>query len=435
MKITFAQINFRIGDFEHNVTRILEVIQSDNETNEPSDLIVFSELALTGYYPQDLLLDSRFQQREAEALDQVREATRGRDVAVLIGHTGASGDPFRPRQNQLSVLRDGECIFSYVKRKLPTYGVFEERRHFAPGGRAPVVFEHAGQRIGVLICEDGWTDAEPNNPGDPVPALIAEQPDLVVHINASPGEVGKLRDREGRFRELAEQVGCPWLYVNQVGGHDELVYDGGSCIHDPTIGQTDTLGLPVYQEAIGQWLTTGAGEERFRIVRGEGVAPPIGSVDDNQILYNHLVRGLRDYAGKCGFERVVVGCSGGIDSAVTLALAVAALGADNVTAITMPSRYSSAGSVHDSEQLCQALGVTMIEAPIEKEFSEALRTYEQDIGAPAAPGALPASASAVVRPRLWPSSCSDKCRALEESGRGRPSHIPLPGLLPRVQPL
>lgn len=377
MDIVVAQLNPTVGDLEGNTNAILSVIR----THRDADLIVFPELAVTGYWPGDLIERRGFLQERNACLAHISKTTKG-GPAVLIGCFEESGLSEKRHYNALHVYRDGALTFSYRKRFLPTYNVFDEARQFAPGPvEQAMSFELTGLRLGVLLCEDGWLDTGGDD--SPVARMASEKPDLVLHINASPSVTDRYFDRRARFDALSLRHGLPWLYVNQVGGNDEVVYDGASFAIHPDKGSISLRAqLPAYEEAV----------QRICFNREDGFGPSIaqppvrrGDIADQQ--YRQILLGLRDYLRKCGFEHVVIGSSGGIDSALTMAVAVDALGADRVAAITMPSRHSSAGSISDSAALCRNLGIQRFyEISIEEEYALAVARFEQAFGEP--PGTI-----------------------------------------------
>ena len=349
MKITLAQLNFRIGDLEANADKIVNALQS----NPASDLLVCSELAITGYYPHDLINRPGFIDAQDRALARVVAATRHGGTALVLGYVARNAGPGKPYFNALGLFAGGRQVAEYHKQLLPTYNVFDEARHFEQGqGTGSYVLN--GVKLGFLICEDGWNDEGADYRRNPVEELAAQGADIILSINASPSDRGKARAREARFAQLAAKYGRPLVYVNQVGANDAVVFDGYSFVCDAT-GEVRAR-LAGFAEDVQTVEVTPASVAPGRLTPLPESAP----AQD----YAQIVLGLRDYARKCGIASVVVGSSGGIDSAVTLALAAAALGPENVTAITMPSVYSSSGSVTDSVALCANLGVRLIEHPI-----------------------------------------------------------------------
>ena len=359
LKIAIAQLNYTVGDFAGNAAATERHMARAAAAG--ADMVVFSELSLCGYYPSDLLEDAAFLARLDAALEDVIAASRRTPALVtVLGSVRRNGGPGKPLYNALLAIKNGAVVAEYYKQLLPTYGIFDERRHFEPGPEGACLLDVAGHRIGFMVCEDGWNDAGRDYRVNPFKALQEAAPELVVSINASPSDIGKRQQRHALFCAAAERTGLPILYVNQVGGQDQLVFDGASFAVAPAQGVAfEALRFQQDFQVIG--LAGG------RFCGADGAALPVPdplglSVPD--FSRRQIVLGLRDYARRCNFTQAVVGSSGGIDSALTLALAVEALGADNVFAITMPSAYSSAGSVSDSVALCANLGVKLYTHPI-----------------------------------------------------------------------
>ena len=361
LRITTAQINPTIGDIAGNIALMLRAARQARDA--AADLVVFPEMSLTAYYPGDLLDDANFQARLEAGLEQLMRATRETPklfwvVGAPVRRTGV-GKPFH---NALLVLKNGELVLQYAKQLLPTYNVFDERRHFEPGPDVARVLRVGDVQIGLMICEDGWNDEGQDYGVNPFQRLADAAPDLVVSINASPSNIGKHEQRHAVFSKACAHHQLPLLYVNQVGGHDQLVYDGASFA-------VNAQGAVVYEaQRFAEDVTTlGFDASQQKFVSATGADLPAVSTQGlptMEFYRQQIVLGLKDYARRCGFTQAVVGCSGGIDSALTLALAVEALGADKVVGITMPSKFSSEGSVSDSVLLCRNLGITLIEHPI-----------------------------------------------------------------------
>lgn len=365
MKISLAQLNYTVGDLAGNTEKILAVIELQRDV---VDLIVFTELAVTGYYPYDLIDRPGFVDEQDRQLARIAAASAVGRAAVVVGHIRHNPGPGKPYFNGLSVFAGGKAIFTCDKRLLPTYNVFHERRHFEPGSPSRV-FDWQRQHIGFLICEDAWNDGGSDYPDNPVADLAAQGAQVLISINASPSNLGKQAQRERLVTAISRRRGTPMIYANQVGATDEIVFDGHSFAADS--GGAIAVIAPGFEEAVVT-LTLAAG--RWSVCES-----PAGSSEES-LMFRQSVLGLRDYVRKCGFTKVVVGSSGGIDSALTLALAVEALGPANVLAVTMPSQYSSEGSVTDSLTLCANLGVKLFEAPIGEEFDLARRRFETDFG-------------------------------------------------------
>lgn len=377
IKLTVAQLNYTVGDIDGNVAKMVSAAQQ--AWADGSEMVVFSELALTGYYPGDLLDDPAFLQRTSAGLESLRQASRQlRQLAWVVGVPLAHEGPGKRLSNALLVLKAGEVVLSYAKQLLPTYNIFDERRHFEPGPDVAPVLRVGEARIGFMVCEDGWNDSGQDYEVNPFQRMRDAAPDLVVSINASPSDVGKRELRHKVFAEASKRHGLPLLYVNQVGGQDQIVFDGASFAVEPQGGlvyeaQRFTEDVTTLRFEHGRFLTA-QGEQPAR-VSAEGLS--------TMAFYKaQILLGLRDYARRCGFKQVVVGSSGGIDSALTLALAVEALGADNVAAVTMPSRYSSAGSVDDSVTLCQNLGIQLYTHPIADTVATYAQQFEVTYGQP-----------------------------------------------------
>lgn len=366
MKIALAQINPIVGDITGNTKQIRSAIQRAHEAG--AQLVVLPELAIIGYPPKDLLLKPAVIDQCTEAVNSL--AVLCTDIAAIIGYPCPTGQTTgRPLYNAAALCQDGRIVHRYVKTLLPTYDVFDEHRYFEPGPQ-PTLASVSGVKIGTSICEDLWNDRE-LIPGqvyhsDPVQDLAQGGAQLLVNCAASPFVMGKHNLRLALLKAAAQRHGIPAVFCNQVGGNDELVFDGNSCAVDAqgqVIAhakdfQTDLLLIDL---PLGGNISGGP-SNRIEIPR-HGI----------EAVYHALVLGLRDYAGKCGFDSAIVGVSGGIDSAVTAALAVAALGANAVRTATMPSRYSSDSSVTDAAELAKRLGVRLDAIPI----NDAHEAFEQ----------------------------------------------------------
>jgi NAD+ synthase (glutamine-hydrolysing) len=352
MKIALAQINPTVGDLKANSVTISEYIQQG--ANQGADLVIFPELSLTGYPPKDLLLKPQFIDDNLAALHDIARCCT--ECAALVGyacrHEGATG---RQLHNTVGLLTEGKVSATYYKQLLPTYDVFDESRYFQPA-RSQQVVDFKGIRIGLTICEDIWQksgrNGRPLYEVKPLADLTAAKVDLVVNVSASPFVLGKHAFRCELFGEQCKRYQLPMIYVNQVGGNDELIFDGCSCAFDNKgnlIGQAKDFIEDLLVIDLDQPHQT----------RREPVRQDVVSIEAA------LVLGLADYVRKCRFQSVVLGLSGGIDSAVTAALAVNALGSDAVWGVAMPSRYSSEHSLTDARQLAKNLGMHYLEIPIE----------------------------------------------------------------------
>ncbi len=363
MNIGLAQINSVIGDFPGNVKRILAAYHECLEAG--ADLVVTPELSLVGYPPRDLVFKSQFVPKCLQALDYL--AGEIREVPLLVGyvdhhHPTRPGKPFR---NAVAWLEHGEIQHRVWKTLLPTYDVFDERRYFEPGDSSePILWN--GHRIGVTICEDIWTEDYLQRPfydRDPVEELSAKGIDLLLNLSASPFHLGKPLLRRAMIGGVARKAKVPVVYCNAVGANDQLVFDGHSLVTDAR-GRITTQ-LPGFAESCRM-------VDPFQPPENDS---PLESCDVEE-LYQALVLGVRDYVTKCGFTSVCLGLSGGIDSALTAAIAADALGPENVRGLTMPSPYSSRGSVDDSFALAKNLGIRCDELPIRNAFAAVKATMQ-----------------------------------------------------------
>jgi NAD+ synthase (glutamine-hydrolysing) len=346
IRVTLAQINPCVGDLTGNAELILSVVDAHQEN---ADLIVFPELCLTAYPPEDLLLRSDFMLEVVTQLDLIRQRTSEIETMLIVGHPLKVGDHLF---NAASVLHRGDVAAVYKKRFLPNYNVFDEKRYFSPGNDITVL-ELKGAQIGLVICEDIWKSA-------PVRESVAAGAQLIVVINASPFHYNKAIQREEDVvRRRAVENKVPILYVNQIGGQDELVFDGASHAVDCE-GRT-VVRLPIFEtaflsielshdEASGKWCPQAA------------QIAPHGSLEER--IYKALVVGVRDYVEKNGFKGVVLGLSGGIDSALTLAIAEDALGKARVEAVMMPYHYTSEMSEQDAAEQARLMGIRYEVVPI-----------------------------------------------------------------------
>jgi NAD+ synthase (glutamine-hydrolysing) len=374
LRVGLAQINTHVGDLDGNVARVVGALR-DAEA-EGCDLVVFPELALTGYPPEDLLLKPGFVADNLDALAAVAQATSS--CAMVVGYVDAQRD----LHNAAAVCAHGEVQAVYRKRLLPNYAVFDEQRYFAPGTERPSLVSIGGVRVGVSICEDAFS------PTGPIALQAAGGAELVVNINASPYYAGRLGERERMLGTRAADASCSLLYVNQVGGQDELVFDGGSLIFDtqgnliaraPQFVVTTLICDLDVQPVFRKRLLDPRGRENdepLPVVEITATRPDRGRRDLRPLVvsdtlprvrevYEALVLGTRDYVAKNGFTDVVIGLSGGIDSSLVAVIATDALGPEHVHGVLMPSRYSSDHSLEDAEKLCAELGIEHRVIPIE----------------------------------------------------------------------
>ena len=373
MRIGLGQINPTVGDIGGNAAKIIDF--AGRAKQDGCAAVAFPELALTGYPPKDLLLRGDVIERQMEALDRVAAETDGIDV--IVGYAERNEAPVgRPLHNAAALLRGGSIVSRHFKTLLPTYDVFDESRYFEPGPNdrrnniVSVCREAGGEECvatGVSICEDLWNDERliprrlyHENPfGD----LHAAGAKLLVNCSASPFVAGKHRFRRELFATQARHYGVPLLYVNQVGGNDELVFDGNSCVFDAE-GNVIAHAEAFEEDLLVVDVPVGWASAHHSETPDGGLKPTLREASDIADIRKALVLGTRDYLHKCGFKKAVIGLSGGIDSAVTTAVAVEALGRENVVGIAMPSRYSSEGSVTDAQALADNLGITMHTVPI-----------------------------------------------------------------------
>ncbi len=364
IRVAACQLNTVVGDLEGNVGRILAALAEADRAG--ADLAVLPELAVTGYPPEDLLGRPAFVADNLVAFAEVVAATGA--CAAVVGYVDVAPDG--RLVNAAALCRKGEVLGRYVKRMLPNYGVFDEQRWFIPGSGPATVFEVAGVVVGVTICEDMWF------PGGPMADQAAAGARLLVNANASPYSRGRREERLAVLGHRTDETGCTIVYVNQVGGQDELVFDGASLVVGPDGGVLASahqftedvlvcdLDVPTAPGPAGPSRV--AVTSATRAPGGPPLRPVVAPLDPVAEVYEALVLGTRDYLGKNGFADAVVGLSGGIDSSLVAAVAVDAVGADHVHGVAMPSRYSSEGSESDAEALAAALGIDLARAPIEQ---------------------------------------------------------------------
>lgn len=349
LRIALAQFDFPVGDVDGNASRIIELMQEARD-EYGADVVLFPELAISGYPPEDLLMRPGFLSSCEQALARVAAEVQG--IVAVVGWPQSAGAVV---YNAASVLRDGAVATTYRKRELPNYAVFDERRYFdvdPDGGNC--VFEVNGVKLGLVICEDLWF-------AEPLAATVKAGAELVLVPNASPYERGKHAQRDALLAERSRESGAAIAYVNTVGGQDAVVFDGASVVadadgtvHPAAVAFTEEMLVVEYNVAGRNFM-------------------PLRWIDDGDesmdaLAWRAVTRGIQDYCGKNGFSKVWLGLSGGIDSALVLAMAVDALGADNVTAVSMPSRYTADLSNDLAVEQCRALGVKLETVPIEPAF-------------------------------------------------------------------
>jgi NAD+ synthase (glutamine-hydrolysing) len=366
MKIAIAQTNPIIGDFDYNFRKIKHF--SEKAVDLSCDLVVFSELVVSGYPPQDFLEKIDFVEANHSCLNRLLSTIRG--IGVLCGFVDKNPvDRGKPLYNSAVLFEDGNILHKVDKRLLPTYDVFDERRYFEPGQES-TPYTYKGCRIGLTVCEDGWNDEDIFKkriyPIDPVSMIIQEGADIVINIAASPFHVGHSEFRKHMFGSMARKHGVPFIFVNQVGGNDSLLFDGLSLAFDKT-GKIAARASDFEEDLV--IFDTEAPEQ--------GDIHSISSSDTESVL-KALVMGTRDYAAKCGFSKAVVGLSGGIDSAVTACIAAMALGKENLSVVFMPSRYTSKENHEDTKKLAENMGITLEHIPIDGMYQEFLKYLSPD---------------------------------------------------------
>ncbi len=364
MKIALGQINPTVGDFEGNAAKIIEF--SRRAQAEGAGLILFPELSICGYPPRDLVERPSFVAHCRRSADRIAQGTQG--IAVICGLvTPAQAETGKSVMNSAALLKDGRVAFLQSKMLLPTYDVFDEQRNFAPA-RSQSLFPFSGKQMALTICEDAWNDKQYWDKRlytvDPVESLIHAGGNFLLNISASPFWLGKRELRRDMLGAIARQHGTPVAMVNQVGGNDSLVFDGSSLVLNAD-GEVIAQGKSFEEDIVYFDSDRMAGEVHEQVPGDEASA------------YAALVLGTRDYVRKCGFRQVIVGLSGGIDSALTAAIAVDALGAENVIGVGMPGPYSSEGSLEDARSLAKNLKIRSELLPIGDIFASYKKTLAQ----------------------------------------------------------
>ncbi len=344
MKIALGQINPTVGDFQGNADKMIDFAHRAQAAG--AGLILFPELSVCGYPPRDLVERPSFVSRNRESVERIAGETQG--IAVICGLvTPAQAETGKSVMNSAALLKDGRVAFLQSKMLLPTYDVFDEMRNFAPA-RSQVLFPFCGKQMALTICEDAWNDKHYWNKRlytfDPVESLVHAGGNFLLNISASPFWLGKRDVRRNMLASIARNYGVPVAMVNQVGGNDSLIFDGSSLVLNPA-GEVIARGKS-FEEDLTYFDSDKLTGEVHEQVEGEEAT-----------VYAALVLGTRDYVRKCGFKQVIIGLSGGIDSALTAAIAVDALGAENVIGVGMPGPYSSQGSIDDARTLAKNLGI------------------------------------------------------------------------------
>ena len=366
MKVALGQINPTVGDITGNVSLMIRFARE--AAGRGAGLIVFPELSVTGYPPLDLIEKRSFVESSEAALLDLAEATRDLPLALVAGYVGRSQESYGKRvTNSAAILCGGEVVLRQTKILLPTYDVFDEARYFVPGTHQEL-WRFGKENIALAICEDAWNDKTfwPRQlyRRDPVEELIERGGSLLVSTNASPYTEGKRELREQMFRAMVLRHGVPAIVVNQIGGNDQLLFDGSSFAMD-SFGNVIASAKSFSEDLVVADLTTRSGDRHSDLA------------NEIACMYEGLVMGTRDYMRKCGFSRVLIGLSGGIDSALTACIAVEAVGRENVHGIAMPGPYSSSHSVRDAQAMAERLQIPFDIVSITPAYEEMVRTLGQ----------------------------------------------------------
>lgn len=355
--LVIGQINPVVGDVSGNVKKVIKAAKEARDIHN-ADLIVFPELTLTGYPPEDLLLRPGLQKRVEKGLRKLKKKIK--DVAVLVGHP--SGIVREEHYNAASLIANGECLATYYKQHLPNYSVFDEKRYFVEG-KDPCVVEYKGIKFGITICEDIWFT-------EPTSQAADAGAEIILNLNASPFRQGKWQLREAELKQRVLETGLPIVYVNQVGGQDELVFDGCSFALSATGDKV--VRAPAWQASLFP-IALSRNDTQKIVLSGELAEKET----ELAMIYQALVTGLRDYVEKNHFSSVVIGLSGGIDSALTLALAVDAVGHERVSTVMMPSQYTAQMSLDDAEKMAKGLNVKHSVIAIDSLFEQFLTSLSE----------------------------------------------------------
>jgi NAD+ synthase (glutamine-hydrolysing) len=363
MRIALGQINPTIGDFEGNLALMTKA--SEDAAVRGAQLVVFPELSITGYPPRDLVEKPNFVERSEEAVGLLAARTAHLPLAVICGYVGRSREAVGKRAtNSAAILRGGEIVMRQTKVLLPNYDVFDEARNFVEG-EEQTILESPDGRLALSICEDAWNDRLfwPHQlyRRDPVDELMRLGADVLISINGSPYSLGKQKLREDMFRAIVQRHKVPAIVVNQVGGNDQLVFDGASFAMDAN-GNVIASAASFREDLVLVDLATGEGDKHA------------GPATECDAVYDALVLGTRDYVRKCGFKQVLIALSGGIDSALTALIAVDALGCENVRGVGMPGPFSSDHSLTDARAMAGNLGIAFDVIPITPAYDEMIRT-------------------------------------------------------------
>lgn len=384
MRLALAQLNPTIGDFRGNAAAMVRVARQAGERG--AEIVVFPELSLPGYPPRDLVEKPSFLDRNAEELERLASETADLDISIICGFASRSDQPVGKRAlNSAAVLEGGKIVFRQHKTLLPTYDVFDEARYFHPADRVELCTLR-GKPVALTICEDAWNDRtyweHRLYRRDPVEELFSTGAEMLLCINASPYSMGKREVRRRIYSAVAKRYGKPVVYVNQIGGNDQLVFDGSSFAMNAS-GEVIASARSFSEDLVIADFDKNTGDIREDF--GE----------ECEAVYQALVLGLRDYIRKCGFSRVLIGLSGGIDSALTAALAVEAVGRENVMGVAMPGPYSSDHSVRDAKEMAEKLGIRFEQISITGSYDRVLEQL-----APVFAGMQPDAAEENIQARL-----------------------------------
>lgn len=384
MRIALAQINNTLGDLTGNATKILDF--SRRAADGGADVVVFPELALTGYPPRDLVEKDSFLDRTADALQRIASESAGSKITIVVGYVAHSPKNSAIKaQNAAAVIQGGRIVFDQRKMLLPTYDVFDEARYFQPADSQSLV-TICGKKVALAICEDAWNDKHfwerRRYSRDPVEELVQAGAELIISINASPWNIGKRHQREAIFCAIAGRFHLPMVYAHMVGGNDQLVFDGTSFAMTAE-GKIAARAKSFTEDLIFFDSETGEGDDHT------------SNTSDEEAAFDALVLGTRDYIAKCGFRKVLMGLSGGIDSALVAAIAVEAIGSENVMGVGMPGPYSSEHSLTDARALAENLGIRFEVVSIKTGYEDMLKTL-----APLFAGYQPDTAEENLQSRL-----------------------------------
>jgi NAD+ synthase (glutamine-hydrolysing) len=369
MRIALAQINPTVGDLTGNVDRMIAAARA--AVDQAAEVVVFPELAVTGYPPRDLVEKPTFVERSEAELERLARETATLDISVIAGYVSRSqSDTGKRSFNSAAVLERGDVLFRQNKMLLPTYDVFDEARYFRPADREDLCTLRA-RKVALTICEDAWNDRgfwkQRLYQRDPVEELFGAGAEMLICINASPYHMGKREIRRRVYRSGARRYGKPVIYVNQVGGDDHLVFDGSSFAMNGA-GEVIAAARSFEEDMVVADVDAGSGGLHENLI------------DECEAAYAALVLGTRDYIRKCGFSRVLVGLSGGIDSSLTAAIAVEAVGRENVTGVAMPGPYSSEHSVRDAREMAERLQIRFEIIPIHAAFEASMSELSPAMG-------------------------------------------------------